>query len=567
MKKFFLHTATFFSFAILFSLIYAQSPLYTSNQNQYFLHGYAQAGVGHLSDDWLANTLDPTPLFSLFVQWVYQLTKWEPVFYLIYAVLMGIYAYSLIGIIELTIPITSSQTRWKNTRFLVFLALFLMIHSAALRFALSRGLGDNWSFLFEDGVADQRMLGLVLQPSSFGVFLLLSIYLFLKGHPYWAMLSHVFAASMHPTYLLSAGVLTITYSLLLIGEIWKANRASIHSGQVGETISNRPAHWPRKIIKTIPTLFPAVVALVSILPILIYVYSNFGNTPPQSTAQAQEILVHYRIPHHALVNWWFDATAIIKILIILCAIILVRKKRMLWILALPFSLAFLLTLTQVITNSNFLALLFPWRMSVFLLPISTTILIAWLVNKVGLYLENITYQRRPNLAPKYAPQHQSLNPPQSAGLIETILRAGSICLVALLVLIGIIRMTLDFQQKANIPERPLFDYIAQHHNPGEVYLTPIKMQDFRLATQSAQFIDFKAIPYQDEDVLEWYRRVQLANAFYKKQDCMPLNQLTSEGISHVILPMDEFGKACPGFKLVYEDTVYGLYEIPPANNP
>lgn len=31
---------------IVFALAYAQSPLYTSNQNQYFLHGLAQAGYG-----------------------------------------------------------------------------------------------------------------------------------------------------------------------------------------------------------------------------------------------------------------------------------------------------------------------------------------------------------------------------------------------------------------------------------------------------------------------------------------------------------------------------------------
>ena len=48
--------------ACVFSLAYGQAPLYYSNQNQYFLHGLAQAGVGHLHEDWLANTVDPTPV-------------------------------------------------------------------------------------------------------------------------------------------------------------------------------------------------------------------------------------------------------------------------------------------------------------------------------------------------------------------------------------------------------------------------------------------------------------------------------------------------------------------------
>jgi len=37
--------------AIAFVVAYGQAPLYYSNQNQYFLHGLANAGVGRLSDD------------------------------------------------------------------------------------------------------------------------------------------------------------------------------------------------------------------------------------------------------------------------------------------------------------------------------------------------------------------------------------------------------------------------------------------------------------------------------------------------------------------------------------
>ena len=46
---------------------YTQTPLYASNQNTYFLHGLAGAGRGLLRADWLANTADPFPLFTLLV--------------------------------------------------------------------------------------------------------------------------------------------------------------------------------------------------------------------------------------------------------------------------------------------------------------------------------------------------------------------------------------------------------------------------------------------------------------------------------------------------------------------
>ena len=53
--------------ALAFAVAYTQSPLFYSNQNQYLLHGLAKGGYGHLSHDWLANTHDPTPVFSALV--------------------------------------------------------------------------------------------------------------------------------------------------------------------------------------------------------------------------------------------------------------------------------------------------------------------------------------------------------------------------------------------------------------------------------------------------------------------------------------------------------------------
>ncbi len=191
---------------VVFAIAYSQSPLYTSNQNQYFLHGQAQAGIGFLKQDWLANTLDPTPVFSSLTYLTYRFLRVEALFYIFYALLMGIYLFSLVGIVS-----TIYEIRKSRASFLVYLALLIVIHSAAWRFALSRVLGVNWAYILEDGVADQRLLGSVFEPSTFGVFLLLSIYLFLRRKPFLAVLSAVVAATFHPTYLLSAAVLTIAY--------------------------------------------------------------------------------------------------------------------------------------------------------------------------------------------------------------------------------------------------------------------------------------------------------------------------------------------------------------------
>src|SRR6187402_40394 len=69
--------------AVAFAVAHTQSPLCYSNQNQYLLHGAALAGHGQLAHDWLANTRDPTPLFSALVAGAYSLHEWllQPLYF------------------------------------------------------------------------------------------------------------------------------------------------------------------------------------------------------------------------------------------------------------------------------------------------------------------------------------------------------------------------------------------------------------------------------------------------------------------------------------------------------
>src|SRR6266850_1468034 len=79
----------FVAWTLIFGLAYTQAPLYFSNQNQYFLHGMAQASRGYLNEDWLANTRDPTWAFSFLVMIVGQWLH-EYLFYGMYLVLLGL---------------------------------------------------------------------------------------------------------------------------------------------------------------------------------------------------------------------------------------------------------------------------------------------------------------------------------------------------------------------------------------------------------------------------------------------------------------------------------------------
>jgi hypothetical protein len=134
--------------------------------------------------------------------------------------------------------------------------------------------------------------------------------------------------------------------------------------------------------------------------------------------------------------------------------------------------------------------------------------------------------------------------------------------IAAAVAVGAIRLVLDFARQSRAPERPMMAFVAGHHSEDEVYLTPVKMQDFRLVTGSPVYVEFKSIPYRDLDVLEWYRRIHIADRIYKEGDCVLLASLSAEEkVTHVVWEKDSTALVCPGLVPVYEDVAFGVYKI------
>lgn len=493
--------------ALLFGIIYAQSPLYTSNQNQYFLHGMAAAGFGNLKQDWLANTLDPTPVFSQLIRITDQIPLSELIFYAYYIILMGIYLLSVIGIARILFKLQGRVA-------LVILATAIVaVHSAALRFLLSRGIGEEWTFVFEGGVAGQRVLGVVFQPSTFGVLLVLSLYLFLKDRLLLALFAAVVATYFHPTYLLSAGILVSAY----IGTIILLDRDIRKATYVGFT------------------------ALILVSPVLIYVIRSFALSN-QAAQEAQAILVQFRIPHHAIVAQWFDITTLVQLSFIFVSLWLVRKTRLFPVLIISTIFALGLSILQMITGSNSLALIFPWRISVILVPLSVVIILAVLV-------QEISRRNTPFL--------------EKNSKLITIL-----CSLALgsMAFAGLLRFAIEYVEKDRVIEQAMYRFVRDTQSEGEIYLVPIKLQDFRLETGTAIYVDFKSIPYLNDEVIEWHRRIQLATEFYEDDEfnCQLLETLSQEGVSRVLLENNQRTLDCPGAQEIYHDAYYQIYQF---NNP
>ena len=105
-------------------------------------------------------------------------------------------------------------------------------------------------------------------------------------------------------------------------------------------------------------------------------------------------------------------------------------------------------------------------------------------------------------------------------------------------------------------------FVQQNKTGRDVYLVPTKMQDFRLATGAPIYVDFKAIPYKDTDVLEWYRRQRLAGKFYRTHDCDLLMRLAKQDkLTHLVLETNIPPPTCGFLHEMHRDNHFKVFMI------
>ena len=81
--------------------------------------------------------------------------------------------------------------------------------------------------------------------------------------------------------------------------------------------------------------------------------------PHQFGDGRQHVLAAVRIPHHTVVGHWLDAVAFIQIGVMLIGLFVLRRTRLFLPLAVPTAVSAVLSVVQVLTKSDALALLFP----------------------------------------------------------------------------------------------------------------------------------------------------------------------------------------------------------------
>jgi hypothetical protein len=81
-------------------------------------------------------------------------------------------------------------------------------------------------------------------------------------------------------------------------------------------------------------------------------------------------------------------------------------------------------------------------------------------------------------------------------------------------------------------------------------------------------INWKSHPYKDTDLLEWYRRVETAQAFYEAESndqetaCQLLEEIEREyGVTHVVVKGEEASLECSFVSPMYTEKNFAVFAI------
>lgn len=511
--------------AIAFAVAHTQSPLYFSNQNQYFVHGLADGGHVNLSHDWLASTTDPTPVFTALVAVGYR-GLGEGSFQVAYFLLLMGYFLSMRWLVA-ALPGMPDSRGFR----LIWAAGFIAAHAAVLRVLSVRLTGIDYPWFAQAGVAGQYVLGPGLQPSSFGFLIVTGLAAFVNRRPVLACGLVGLACAFHSTYMLSAGSIVLGFLVVMFKE---------------KEDAGPQAMWG------------LLAASVVVAPVAAFTLFTFGPHNPATFEAAQSILVDVRIPHHCSITRWFDRVAGVQLAWAGIGLALLCRTRLFLVVLIAASIGLILTLIQYEYVQPTLALIFPWRISVVLVPLATAVIVAKLAAQL----------------------------PHSPW-VSWVGGVG----VAVLAACGAWVMTDRVGYRAGEDEGPLYSFVRSNSEPTQVYLLPVRfpapstrrgamsasftppprstsdliavdLQRFRLHTGTPIYVDFKSVPYLEDEVLEWQRRMRQCETWYAADWTAPerLQELRGEKITHVVTSADKPLKA-EYLEEVHSDPAYIVYRL------
>jgi hypothetical protein len=425
---------------------------FQSNQNTYLLHAVGPS-LSPLRHDWLLHTTDPYPIFTAVARLASGRVGFAvESFVLVLAAFTGLYLVA--STLLRTAPRTLRTAVPSLAVLLLSAACYLLPH------ILLPAQSGVYPFL---GFGGQYLLSIPsqFQASDCGALMLLG-----GGIAVWAITSRlrrllwvtaaglaVATCALHPAYLAPLAIAVLGFAVADVATQRTMRRFGWYAG----------------------TGLAAVIVVVATNPVVRDSLTHDAGDP-------QRYLAFERIPHHTLASHWSLDDAFLAAVVLAAGGLTVRLTRTWWaviVLTVCLIMAVGTALTVEVTRNVTLAMMFPWRISVFLVPVATLTVIVWLLRLIA----------------------------ERIGHVMEVLFIAAACLMP--VCLGVSTyLTLTAPDPAS--EQAVRALRAA--GPVGVGLIPPELANLRLNTPAAVYVDWKSHPYASADLAEWQRRIAVVKA-------------------------------------------------------
>ncbi len=435
-------------------------PFY-SNQNQYLFFVVQKTNRRLLADP-LSSTADPYPIFTSIANAIFNLGSYRGLqvaaFICTFFAIFGIYTFACL--------INPSRSRVVPIVSTIMVGSSLVALPHIERISFFAGLGTQ-AVINKPGFFQPSQAGSLLFIAFPLLFHALKIKAPIRSSTFLAPVSlMVLASILHPTYLIAC---SIAVGAALVADLFSG------LGLI-------------RIKQYLLIFASALVASVATNPSL---FSSFGGgVVSDSDGQSQALyrFAFERIPHHTLWSHWPLTTELRLIGLTVIGIWAIsRLPNGKW-LATWFGSVFTVSMTCVfivyVTKLSWLALLFPWRISVIFIPL---ICVATAV-VISVWLRDV--------------------------LIKIVGPTKIVLPMAIFVslVIAIFGTSQTLQSKSPIVTDPATQ-LVDSAMPIGLGLIPLENENLRLNAGYPIYVDRKSPPYKGKDLVNWWTRIDQVQAF------------------------------------------------------
>lgn len=500
----------FFGFSLFWTI--SPFPFPFGNQDPYFFWSYNTSLNQFLQKDFLSAQPDPFPLFSILFKylpaWFYPIAS-----HLIFFLLAVVYFVSFSKLLQGKL----NRQTW------ILPGLFLVAHSSFVWSGfMNHAFNLDLRWFWHHGIAGQGLLFGYLQPSAWGVFLLLALVYAMQQKWKGFLICLSIAGAFHANYILLGGMILLVVFY----------------------------YYPKKILAEWPLLLCLSVAW---LPYLVYSYTYFK---PNNTEfkLASEYFIQNN-PHLDPLHWLNLETYFKAGFMVVVFGFFTRNWHRQVLLAI-LGLCLVLSILALVWKNVFLINLAPWRMSVILMPVALFLFLSklsdWLSASpkvagliaglfLGILAAELSFKVFGNLNPNFVETWKKLA--FQGILIAALLGIGLAYLpksqnlaIALLVLalpaLGVLQHRFETMELAKLPEWEAEKELRSTPDANRVLLFPLEFKSVRLRAKTAVYID--ANVYFSPALPEWKRRQEWNLAFFKNPKSFSKTAIRQQGITHLL---------------------------------